>query len=329
VLLVAAGAAADGPPEPAPPNPFTIASVRRCAHNPLIRPETSPTLGDSIAGPSLIRAPDWLPSRLGRYYLYFAHHRGRFVRLAYADALCGPWTLYEPGVLHLDSIADVHHHIASPDVHVDDEAREIRLYFHGRILHGRPDRTEKRSIHRGGLAVSRDGLDFEVVAPAISSTYLRVFTWRGGVWGVAMAGGGALLRAPGPRGPFERIATVVPNMRHAAVLVRGDRLLVFHSRKGDLPERIRMSSVEMGTGEPPFVVSQPVEVVAPETDYEGAGLPVRPPTRKAVPKRALRDPAIFEEDGRTWLLYAVAGERGIALAEIEIEPAETGAEPAR
>jgi hypothetical protein len=30
----------------------------------------------------------------------------------------------------------------------------------------------------------------------------------------------------------------------------------------------------------------------------------------------LRDPAIFEEDGRTYLLYAVAGESGIAIAEI-------------
>ena len=30
----------------------------------------------------------------------------------------------------------------------------------------------------------------------------------------------------------------------------------------------------------------------------------------------LRDPAIFEEDGRVYLLYAVAGESGIAIAEL-------------
>jgi hypothetical protein len=30
----------------------------------------------------------------------------------------------------------------------------------------------------------------------------------------------------------------------------------------------------------------------------------------------LRDPAIFEEDGQIYLLYAVAGESGIAIAEI-------------
>jgi hypothetical protein len=32
----------------------------------------------------------------------------------------------------------------------------------------------------------------------------------------------------------------------------------------------------------------------------------------------LRDPAIFEEDGRVYLLYSVAGEAGIGIAEIEI-----------
>jgi hypothetical protein len=31
----------------------------------------------------------------------------------------------------------------------------------------------------------------------------------------------------------------------------------------------------------------------------------------------LRDPAIFREDGRTFLLYSVAGENGIAIAELK------------
>ena len=30
----------------------------------------------------------------------------------------------------------------------------------------------------------------------------------------------------------------------------------------------------------------------------------------------LRDPAVYVEDGRTYLLYAVAGESGIAIAEV-------------
>lgn len=32
--------------------------------------------------------------------------------------------------------------------------------------------------------------------------------------------------------------------------------------------------------------------------------------------RELRDPCIFREEGRTYLLYSVAGERGIAGAEL-------------
>ena len=36
----------------------------------------------------------------------------------------------------------------------------------------------------------------------------------------------------------------------------------------------------------------------------------------------LGDPAIFEEDGRIYLLYAVAGESGIAIAELSFPDAE-------
>ena len=65
--------------------------ARRLECNPLITPQTHPSLGDNINGPSLILAPEWLEAPLGRYYLYFAHHQGRYIRLAYADELCGPW----------------------------------------------------------------------------------------------------------------------------------------------------------------------------------------------------------------------------------------------
>jgi hypothetical protein len=34
------------------------------------------------------------------------------------------------------------------------------------------------------------------------------------------------------------------------------------------------------------------------------------------PARQLRDPAVFEEDDHVFLAYAVAGESGIALAEL-------------
>src|SRR5438552_77236 len=77
----------------------------RFPENPLITQRMSPTLGDDINGPSLIRVPAWIGHALGRYYLYFAHHKGRFIRMAYADDLAGPWKIYEPGVLDVKATA--------------------------------------------------------------------------------------------------------------------------------------------------------------------------------------------------------------------------------
>ena len=67
-----------------------------------------------------------------------------------------------------------------------------------------------------------------------------------------------------------------------------------------------------------MVPSPPEILLEPETDYEGARLPLIPSVNGAAlgPVRQLRDPAIFEEDGKRYLLYAVAGEQGIAIGEI-------------
>jgi hypothetical protein len=47
----------------------------RLAQNPLITVDSSPTLGDNVNGPSVIRVPAWLQHPLGRYYAYFGHHK--------------------------------------------------------------------------------------------------------------------------------------------------------------------------------------------------------------------------------------------------------------
>ncbi len=50
-------------------------------------------------------------------------------------------------------------------------------------------------------------------------------------------------------------------------------------------------------------------------------MPVEPSIRSVAYGRVnqLRDPAINEEDGRVYLLYAVAGEAGIAISEVHFE----------
>src|SRR5690349_7973801 len=68
----------------------------RFQQNPIITEASGSKIGNNINGPSLIRVPSWLPNPLGRYYLYFAHHTGDYIRLAYSNSLNGPWKIYEP-----------------------------------------------------------------------------------------------------------------------------------------------------------------------------------------------------------------------------------------
>ena len=91
---------------PAKPLPF---SAERVSDQPIIHSGLSPRLSEAaggedyvnINGPSLIAVPDWLPNPLGKYYLYFSHHKGDHIRMAYADSVQGPWTVHEPGTLGL------------------------------------------------------------------------------------------------------------------------------------------------------------------------------------------------------------------------------------
>jgi hypothetical protein len=75
--------------------------IARLPGNPIIRPHMDARMGTNINGPSLIRVPHWIDDPLGTYYLYFADHKGHYIRLAYADRLEGPWRMYEPGTLQL------------------------------------------------------------------------------------------------------------------------------------------------------------------------------------------------------------------------------------
>jgi hypothetical protein len=107
-------------------------------------------------------------------------------------------------------------------------------------------------------------------------------------------------------------------MRHSAVLVRDDILYVFYSRKGDRPERIVVSTIDLLPDWKQWKPGPSQVVLEPERWWEGAGLPVGPSRGLMAtgPMHQLRDPAIFVEKGRTYLLYSVAGELGIGIAEL-------------
>lgn len=295
-------------PSPAPAGgPIT---ADRFPENPIIRPGMPGLDGDNINGPSLVRMPDWLPGRIARYYLYFAHHRGKYIRLATADDLRGPWAIHPGGVLQLAETA-CRDHVASPDVHVDEGRREVRMYFHGPALAGRGQQTF--------LATSGDGVHFKAASRPLGPSYFRVFR-RGDFYFTITKerGTGNLYRSADPAQPFERGPPLIPGMRHAAIRADGDLLWVFYSRIGDAPERILASRIDMRPDWSQWRASEPEPVLAPETDYEGVHLPIAPSDSGAAegPAHQLRDPAIYEEGGRTYLLYSVAGESGLAIAEL-------------
>ena len=172
--------------------------VERLLDRPIISSDLHSSIGVNIQGPSMIRAPDWIEGRLGDYYLYFADHKGRYIRLAYADSLLGPWRIYPPGSLQLkqscflteppkatpahvaqfearlkqNGVAISHDlllelttpHIASPDVHADTPGRRIVMYFHG---------LEAVGTQVTRVAVSHNGIDFSAQPEILGRPYMR------------------------------------------------------------------------------------------------------------------------------------------------------------
>lgn len=300
----------------------TSVQVRRFPQNPILTPASDASIGDNINGPSVIRVPDWVERPLGRYYLYFSHHAGKFIRLAYADRLSGPWRVYQPGTLPLDGARPCHDHVASPDVHVDQTRREIIMYFHcpsgGNVdANGRVDINQQQTF----LATSPDGLRFQVSPQPLGPAYFRVFRWGEHYYAVVRAG--IVLRSRDMRSAFEPGPTLIPAdagrlLRHAAVELRGDVLRVYYSRIGDRPERILVSETRLTPDWLTWRASPPADVLTPEQGYEGADRPLDTSASDEAPGRVrqLRDPGIFVESGKTYLLYSIAGESGIAIGEL-------------
>ena len=287
---------------------------------PLITPTMlKGTDGENINGPSLISVPDWLPGRLGSYYLYFAHHNGAYIRLAYADHLEGPWRIHDPGTLHLHQAPAGMDHIASPDVHVDHVQKRIRMYYHGRI--------EGQARQYSYRAESPDGLDFQSSTSPIADFYLRMLPWRD-EW-IGMSKGGVMYRSADGIDKFTRLpkpafrmadpeANAPGDVRHVALALRQDRLAIYFTRIGDKPERILLAHLSLDGPCARWRAKPAGLVLRPEMQWEGADItPARSRAGAASGREnALRDPAFFTENGQDYLLYSIAGESGIAIASL-------------
>ena len=107
---------------------------------------------------------------------------------------------------------------------------------------------------------------------------------------------------------------------HSALLKKGDSLHVFWSQVGDVPERILMSTIDLSVDWREWRETESIEVLCPERPWEGASAPLEPSVWSVAYGNVnqLRDPSIFSEDDRNYLLYSVAGENGMGIAEIEL-----------
>lgn len=312
--------------------------AKRLTDEPIIHAAMDPSIGVNIQGPSLIRVPDWIKTPLGRYYLYFADHKGRFIRLAYADELRGPWQIHAPGSLRLEdscfptqplqplendlvaaraSPGKLLHsqeyegstpHIASPDVHVFHEEQRIYMYYHGLLSYAKQQTR---------LATSDDGIKFAAEDPVLCQTYLRVVPFQDTRFGMVMPG--VLFQLPDARGPFpDGDQLLTSNARHHALLTNRGRMFVFWTEVGEAPEHIKVSVIEHPMDLGRIEIKHLGAILKPELEWEGSNAPNEPSVRSVAYGcvNQLRDPCVFVEDNRVYLLYAGGGESAVGIAEL-------------
>lgn len=283
----------------------------RVGNNPIIHSETEGLegrVGENINGPSVIKVPDWIENPLGKYYMYFAHHHGKYIRLAYADSPTGPWVVYKPGVLNLKETAAAGH-IASPDVIIDEKEKTIKMYFHGKLPNSKLQKTF--------LSTSKNGLNFLASDTVLGPSYFRVFEYENNTYALSF---GTFFKYQGDGKVYEKGINILPNARHTAVTIVGDNLIVYYSQKGDAPERILKTVVNLSDGDwKSWKTSSPTEVLKSEMDYEGAQLPIKKSVKGFARKEVheLRDPAILIDKKDVYLYYSVAGEAGIGVAKLK------------
>ncbi len=350
--------------------------------------------GGNINGPCLVKIPDWIAPEdradpEANYYLYFAHHGGNYIRMAWAEAVIGPYTLYnmrpelgqdERGVYALPQPEEkiivetntpgqrieIRGHIASPRVLVDHENQRFVMFFHAMTGVYETEESTKTSYNgqKTVLTTSADGLDFNgnLKPIVLGRSYFHVWDYGGRAYAFANDGqffvspeGSTISNdgwwhapagydhhhnhvnhpletsiwrriEPGPiRAAFDADANEgIDDPRHFATRLVGDQLHVFYTCRNDGPEVILLNKIDLsdsGDWETWETSWPPEEVLRPEREWEGANYPPEPSsTGGATGVNQLRDPFVYEEDGRIYLFYTGAGEEAIGLAELTPTP---------
>ncbi len=316
-------------------------SIERFFSNPIIYPYMDDRMGSNINGPAIIRMPDWCKDRLGNYHLYFSDHKGKYIRLAFANEIIGPWKIHSPGALNLsDSLfisedppeppeeerppwakkmkgGYLYSHIASPDVHLDSKNKIFKMYYNGLLSNG-------NQVTR--LATSKDGLNFSPLEPILGPPYFRAFKYKNFIY--AITWGAEIWRSRDWHLPFEQGPKILPyspkegigsGFRHGEVFRREDILHIFFTNIGDKPERIIHTTLNLNRNWKEWKVKDKTTILEPKLSWEGADLGLEKSVMGAVQGRVreLRDPCVFEDiDGKVYLLFCGGGESGIGIAKI-------------
>tara|TARA_R110001592_G_scaffold348004_1_gene641862 strand:- start:6064 stop:7548 length:1485 start_codon:yes stop_codon:yes gene_type:complete len=254
---------------------------------------------NNINGPSLIKVPDFIKNKLGKYYLYFANHLGKNIRMAYSDNLEGPWTLHQPGTLQLEDTF-CRGHIASPDIHIEDD--QIIMYYHGDIGDGQY--TLK--------ATSKDGINFTTDDNKLGLFYFRVFDYLGETYAIAKNRNVDGIIYKKENDSFKPLFNLIDNIRHSAIYVDKNILYIFYSKVGEAPESLYICVIK------DWEIISNYKFKEPEYDWEGSKQP-KNNSRFGMALgfvNELRDPCIFKENEDLYLLYSYGGESGIAIGKL-------------
>lgn len=302
--------------------------VERIGNGPVISPQTDASIGENINGPTVMKVPEWIENPLGKYYMYFAHHRGTYIRLAYSNHIEGPWMIYTPGVLNLSGCPHLHQnpegglgHIASPEILIDEENKRIIMYYHGCRKDAKSLRDQTTYI-----ATSVDGLHFDVSSSEeVGYIYMRAFRHKGYVYTLDMRG--TLRRSLNGIDNFEVGKNIYGtddvynrefDVRHLCFYKKSEDLMyVMFSIRGSCPESLCISTIDISKDWDEWHFNGYETLLEPETDYEGVNYPLEKSVwGDQIHVRQLRDPYMIAENGTIYVFYTVAGEEGIAMAKL-------------
>lgn len=280
------------------------------------------TLGN-INGPSCLRTPNFIKNPLGKYLLYFAHHAGKFIRIAYSDEIFTNWKILNHRINKVSEKTIFHDHVASPDLYVDNVENKIYMFFHSRIKGSRMQQTF--------LSKSNDGINFELVGDSLDLPfYFRHVITETKTFAVTKGGNmyvnsispiisawRALNNINSGNSNEEVMHNKFGSIRHVSLIYYMKTLIVFYTKIGDAPERIYAAKIEENE-KGLWLISKEFEITRPELNFEGVNLNITASVSgpSLQEENSLRDPYVLQDGENYYIFYACAGESGIAVGKL-------------